>query len=207
MVEKRGENLLIIFTKNPVPGKVKTRLARDIGNQKALEVFLELLANTRMATESTKFEKAVFYAGQIRQKDLWEAHEYQKFLQQGKNIGERMRNAIKLGLMLGYKKVCLIGSDIYGLNRTILERAFSELNQSDLVYGPANDGGYYLVGTKNDHPELFDEIPWSSDQTLSETLVKADSSKLKCSFLPELIDVDSLKDLQQTSLLNSFNEQ
>ncbi|MEM1408692.1 MAG: TIGR04282 family arsenosugar biosynthesis glycosyltransferase, partial [Bacteroidota bacterium] len=154
-------NLLIVFCKNPVLGKVKTRLAKSIGDERALAVYKKLLEHTyRVANECTG-DYAVYYSDYVNKNDLWAEASY-KALQYGGDIGERMSNAISDGLTRGYLSVVLIGADIYELSSEVIDKAFFALKSNDVVLGPAKDGGYYLFGMKKPCPELFQLKKWSS---------------------------------------------
>jgi len=189
------ENLLIIFVKNPVLGKVKTRLAASIGPEKALEVYQLLLDRTQTITEQLPGDKVVYYSDTIEQDDIWKENIYQKKLQQGPDLGAKMQQAFEQGFEQGYKYICLIGSDCYELSDEIIAEAFEKLQTVDLVLGPCLDGGYYLIGLKSLHPEIFTQKEWSTESVLQNTLQDAKRKKLLFALLPTLTDVDEEKDL------------
>jgi len=189
------ENLLIIFVKNPVLGKVKTRLAASIGPEKALEVYQLLLDRTQTITEQLPSDKIVYYSDTIEQDDIWKENIYQKKLQQGPDLGAKMQQAFEQGFEQGYKYICLIGSDCYELSDEIIAEAFEKLQTVDLVLGPCLDGGYYLIGLKSLHPEIFTQKEWSTESVLQNTLQDAKGKKLLFALLPTLTDVDEEKDL------------
>lgn len=196
------KNALIIFVKNPVEGQVKTRLAKTIGNSAAVAVYKQLLQHTFSITENLAVTKFVFYGDFINDNDLWLNNIYQKQLQQGFDLGERMKNAFDAVLNSGYDKAIIIGSDCYELTQQILEEAFDELIISDAVIGPCNDGGYYLLGTKQLIPELFDNIQWSTDEVLPATKKVLQDLQLQFELLPTLNDVDDETSLPEQ--LRSF---
>ncbi len=200
------KEVLLIFAKNVQYGKVKTRLAATIGNQKALSVYRRLVAHTVSITSKLKIDKIVFYSDSIIDKDEWGNNIYQKKLQSGKDLGERMKNAFKSSFTAGYQKVIIIGTDCFELNEGLINMAFERLNDDDIVLGPAKDGGYYLLGMKKFHPSLFENIEWSSEKVLKQTLTSAMRLNLSVFLLPPLSDIDREADLKDYSALFTNNE-
>jgi len=187
--------LLMIFVKKPEAGKVKTRLAATIGNEKALQVYLQLLERTREVTQPLLCHKKVYYTPEIVNDDLFENQYYQKALQQEGDLGKRMQAAFENAFAQGYEKVCIIGSDCYELDTDILKEAFARLNEKDLVIGPATDGGYYLLGMNKMNTFLFRNKDWSTPSVLSDTLDDIKEANLSLTLLPVLTDIDEEKDL------------
>ena len=141
-------NALIIFTRNPQLGKVKTRLAESIGEEKALEIYRALLEHTQSITLNLDCDKFVFYDQNIENNDIWLESVYDKKLQFGVDLGAKMQNAFNQLFELGYKNCIIIGSDIFDFKDFHIQDAFYKLQFSDVVIGPAEDGGYYLLGIK-----------------------------------------------------------
>lgn len=189
-----NKHALLIFAKNPVAGKVKTRLAATIGNEAALVVYHKLLQHTFKSTQDLDLDKFVFYSEFKEEDDLWKKG-FSKELQTGNHLGERMRNAFDLILNKGYQKAVIIGTDCPYIDAEIIEDAFKVLNSSDIVIGPAEDGGYYLIGIKMNHSELFENIQWSTNSVLSATIEKCIELKLSYSLLKLLNDIDDEQDL------------
>ena len=187
--------LLIIFYRNQEIGTVKTRLAATIGNEKALRIYVELCDHTRAITETLHVDKVVFYSNEIRTPDIWPDSAYHKALQHGQDLGERMHNAFARAFGKGYHSVCIIGTDCYELTMSVIEEAFNILRSRDAVIGPAADGGYYLLGLKKLHPELFVKKKWSTSSVLKDTLENFRSAGITYSTLPLLRDVDVEDDL------------
>ncbi len=196
MNQDQDKNLLIIFVKNPVEGFVKSRLAASVGDYPALLIYKELLTKAHKLAISTPFNKAVYYSDFIDEKDIWENDIFQKFLQREEGVGNRMKNAFVDSFLNAFEKVVLTGSDIIGLTPEIIEQAFTDLDKSDVVLGPAKDGGYYLIGLNKHNAELFKDIEWSTEKVLSQTIDKIQSLKLSHSILPELSDLDRIGDFQ-----------
>jgi rSAM/selenodomain-associated transferase 1 len=115
--------------------------------------------------------------------------------QRGRGIGLIMQNALSAMFAEGAEKAVVAGVDIPGLDSEIIRAAFAALDSSDLVIGPAMDGGYYLIGMKSSHPELFQDIRWSTSGVLEETLAAAGRSGLSCRLTGRLYDVDTIEDL------------
>lgn len=189
------KELLIIFTKNPELGKVKSRLAATIGDENALHVYLYLLDYTKGITEPLKLDKAVFYTNTIPENDLWSEVGYQQYLQDGKNLGERMKNAFQKGFENGYASIVIIGSDCAEITSDTITDAFACLQKSDVVVGPSKDGGYYLLGMNQQHPELFENKSWSTPALMEETKATLQALQLTTAYLPLLNDVDEEADL------------
>ncbi len=176
-------------------GKVKTRLAATIGSDAALQVYKNLLIHTHAISKNLSIEKYIYYENYINGHDLWENEIYNKRLQEGDDLGERMSNAFAKIFDDGYHSAIIIGSDCFELTGEIIEEAIGSLGENDLVIGPAADGGYYLLGMKTYHPQLFREKKWSSDSVFNDTHSQAVDAGLSIMKLPLLTDVDHEKDL------------
>ncbi len=189
------ENTLLIFIKNPQLGKVKTRLAATVGNDEALRIYKILLEMTRRAALDLAARRWLFYADFLEKRDGWRATDFSKKLQIGHDLGQRMENAFREAFEKGAKRVVIIGSDCPEISPEILRQAFLFLeNGSEVVVGPAPDGGYYLLGLGSFFPEIFRNIEWSTDTVFSRTLkIAADFGK-KTALLPVLSDVDTEND-------------
>lgn len=191
---------LIIFVRNPVLGKVKTRLAKDIGDEKALEIYKLLLNHTFEITKDLDCHKFIYYADEIASIDVWDSEVFSKRIQFGDDLGARMYNAIRELFEEGFNKVIIIGSDCLELSSAILEEAIIHLNQNDAVIGPAQDGGYYLLALNSLCPELFRNKIWSSKYVYESTI--QDFIRLSKSYhtLPKLNDIDNASDLEKSNL-------
>lgn len=196
------ENLLLIFTRNPELGKCKTRLAASVGDETALAIYIFLLEHTVAVTKDLKVSKEVYYSEAIREGDLWDPSIYQKKIQKGPDLGERMANAFKAGFKAGYKKIAIIGSDLYDLSREDLDEAFEMLQTNNFVLGPASDGGYYLLGMTHFIPEIFKNKNWGTSSVLKDTL--ADLKNKNVYLLETKNDVDVLEDIADVSAFQPF---
>lgn len=187
---------LLIFVRNPIPGKVKTRLAADIGAEKAMGVYTRLLQHTLLVTQNLPVSKFVFYGDGIPETDIWPDALYQKRPQEGVELGERMANALH-EVLHSYQSVVLIGSDIADLDTPTLRQAFEALRFVDVVLGPAEDGGYYLIGCKASQPKLFQNIVWGSRHVFAQTLERLIHLHLDFKLLPYKSDIDTVTDLKR----------
>lgn len=187
---------IIVFVKNPVLGKVKTRLAKTIGDEKALAIYHQLLQITHDAVIGLPFRKFVFYSDFVENEDIWENISFNKDIQRGEDLGERMQHAFDLVLKEPMiERAIIIGSDCPQISPQLITKAFVALETHEVVIGPAQDGGYYLLGMKHVQAHLFQNKTWSSSQLLTETIEELNSLKKTVYFLPLLSDLDEEKDL------------
>ncbi|MDT0295242.1 TIGR04282 family arsenosugar biosynthesis glycosyltransferase [Mesonia ostreae] len=190
-----SKNLLILFTRHPELGKCKTRLAKEIGDQKALEVYRYLLQHTANVTKNVDADKQVWYATKPIENDIWDSKYYTKKAQQGENLGARMSYAFAEGFQENYDKILIVGSDLLEIDTTRIEDAFKKLDTTDFVLGPAEDGGYYLLGMKNFRREIFKNKKWSTPSVLENTLESIGDKTV--TLLETLNDIDEYEDMQK----------
>jgi rSAM/selenodomain-associated transferase 1 len=200
MKDTKQEKALALFLKNQRLGAVKTRLAAAIGNQRALEIYARLVALTLKAAKGVSASLHLFYGDALESTSI--NLQAEQHIQIGSGLGERMNNAFN-ELLNNYKKVVLIGSDLPEISATLIDEAFEKLDSCDLVIGPAEDGGYYLIALKAPQPSLFTSIEFSNAEVYERTLMCADSEKLKVAILKKLRDVDTADDLAHFDFLNS----
>lgn len=184
--------------KYPEPGKVKTRLAEDIGPEKAALICRQVTEQVMKQTipVAGEYDRFVFYDPPERIHDFISWLQNEKFIvQKGGDVGERMEKVIRHLLENGADKAVITGADIPDLNSKIIMQAFELLDQSDVVIGPASDGGYYLIGMKSTLPELFRNIPWSTKDVFAETIKILQHSDKSYGVLPILSDLDTIEDL------------
>ena len=186
---------LIIFIRNPVMGKVKTRLAKTLGDEKAFIIYNQLLVHTHQVTRDLSCDKFLYYSDWVEHNDSWENDRFQKKIQQPGDLGERMSHAFRELFKEGYEKLLIIGSDCMELNERIINNAFETLNNHEVVIGPSSDGGYYLLGMTAFFPELFTNKHWGSSTVLEDTLKDLSTSKKVVGKLVTLNDIDEEKDL------------
>jgi rSAM/selenodomain-associated transferase 1 len=190
-----NKEVVLVFQRNEVLGKVKTRLAAGVGEEQAMEIYRYLLNKTYLALKEITVPVTTYFSEFIPENPIHSAENKQ--VQVGGDLGERMRNAFVAHLESGMEKVVLIGTDCPSLEGTHLVQAFEALEHSELVLGPARDGGYYLIGMKRRADFLFEGITWSSELVLSQTLTLAAEQGLRSSLLPILEDIDSPEDWER----------
>ncbi len=187
-------NALLLFIRNPEPGKVKTRLAAGVGHEKALEVYRFLLEHTRQTAEAVTARRLLFYSETMAENDGWDPLIFEKHLQTGHDLGERMFNAFETAFEAGATHVVIVGSDCPELTSAHLDEAFQLLDAHDAVLGPSADGGYYLLGLKKNAPELFENMTWSVDTVFGETVKRLKNTGKSVALLPVLNDIDTEED-------------
>ena len=177
-------------------------MARTVGPEIALNIYQFLVRHTAEISSEINATKWVFYTEYSAKGDSFDDKKFAKFIQTGDDLGVRMRNAFKDGFSSGYKKIIIIGSDIYDLGKEDLNEAFGQLNQHDYVIGPAEDGGYYLLGMKSMDEEIFAGKPWGTAEVLKETLedLKTEDFKL----LEMRNDVDIYEDIKDVPVFQKF---
>lgn len=192
------KNLLGLTIKYPEKGKVKTRLAKDIGFEAAAAVYKRIaervVSNTRPA--AGEYERIVYYSpcNKRLQFERWFPGE-KLMSQKGGDIGEIMCNALESLFELGAQKAVITGADIPELGKDIIKQAFLELEDADIVIGPAIDGGYYLIGMKSPRLEVFHGISWGTDKVFQETVSVIERLGLSFRTVAALFDVDRWDDL------------
>lgn len=191
------KNAIILFVRHPEKGRVKTRLARDIGDDRALEIYKQLLDHTQAITKELDCDRFVFYADAIVANDIWEGNDYRKRVQAGDTLGERMKNAFSEVFNSGYQKVVIIGSDCPQLSSAAISDAFKTLDTTDVVIGPATDGGYYLLALNYMITAVFENKQWSTDTVLTDTVADLEKLAVTYSLAPVLRDIDTGDDLVQ----------
>ncbi|MEQ8712166.1 MAG: TIGR04282 family arsenosugar biosynthesis glycosyltransferase [Cyclobacteriaceae bacterium] len=191
-------NTLIIFVKNPIPGRVKTRLAKDIGDEKAVWVYRKLLQRTADAIRPLNINKAVWYGDHVNDDDLWNG--LKKYQQPEGDLGHRMKSACERSFEES-TKVCIIGSDCPQLRTEIIEEAFVALNHHDFVIGPAEDGGYYLLGMSSFIPSVFESVEWSTSKVFEQTVARIAAAGASYHTLEKLRDVDDMRDVDALGLI------
>lgn len=196
---------LAIFAKMPVPGQVKTRLLPSLSPEQSADLYRCMLLDTVTRVSTLCFDTFLFYDG--------EEEYFRKIApgariipQQGNDLGSRLENAFSAVSSLGYTACSVIGTDAPDLPLSYVEESFKQMQGgADVVFGPAEDGGYYLVAVKGSYGDLFKEIPWSSADVLQSSLDRARSGGLSATLLPSWYDVDSIEDLYRPGLSDPFN--
>lgn len=193
----KNKNALIIIAKYPETGFVKTRLNGFMPAEKILELYKYLLEQTIHKLRAIPgVDTFIAYAPET-------AEEYFSRFGTGLvrlpayDLGLNMSHSFDVIFRKGYQKAALVGADIPDLSGPVILRAFDLLSYNDIVYGPAKDGGYYLVGMKKLINEVFEEVPWSSDQTLERSLEQANKAGCTVGYTDILSDIDTIKDVEK----------
>jgi rSAM/selenodomain-associated transferase 1 len=197
MLKHKMQDALIVFVRRPELGKVKTRLAADVGIHKALEIYKKLLQHTFETASPLRCDKYTFVT-EDSGTPFWDGFFCEQ--QQGVDLGMRMHHAFDVIFKKGYKKAVIIGSDCLQLTTALIQRAFYQLDKHAIVTGPAYDGGYYLLGMKQLHAGLFQNKPWSTTTVYRDTIQDIKKMGLKHARLPVLPDVDRVADVPEAWL-------
>ncbi len=196
----KKNNALIIMAKYPHKDYVKTRFKGHISDEKRLELYIYLLKNTiQKLREIPGTNTFITYSPQSA-KDYFLQFGLGIFPQHDGDLGYRMFQAINKILNEGYEKSVLVGVDIPEISGSIVLKAFELLSQSDIVFGPARDGGYYLVGLKKPFIEIFQNIKWSTHNTLKQSTEKAADFGYSVALTETLSDIDKIEDLENMGL-------
>jgi hypothetical protein len=204
------QQAVILFTRYPQAGKVKTRLIEELGPLGAAtlhdQLTKEVISKLQPILNPQKagfIQLQVLYCGGTEQEiTQWLGNDIQFARQHGNDLGERMQHAFEQSWQQGTKQVLLIGSDCPAITASIINQGLEHLHSHDLVLGPAVDGGYYLIGlnghlqkNKKNYARLFQNIDWGTERVLAQTLAQAKKSNLSFTLLPELHDIDRPEDL------------
>lgn len=184
------DSRVAVFVRAPELGKVKTRLARSLGEWAALQAYVELVEGTLGALEEGAFDCELWFDGppndHLRR---WRSDRVlPAFKQPETDLGGRMLAAVAAGVKV------VVGSDVPALDAGYVEEALATLARADAVLGPVEDGGYCLIGMNEPHPELFRSIEWSTDTVVEQTLSRAAAAGLNVALLDTLWDVDDYAD-------------
>jgi hypothetical protein len=191
---------LIILQKNEELGKVKTRLAVTVGEEKALEIYRILISYTYQVIQDLPLTTYIFFSNFIPNSVADIPSNFVLRLQEGENLGERMSNAFQLLFKSGYQRILILGTDCAQLESRHITDAIQKLDEKDVVIGPAEDGGYYLLGMKKSTTSLFEGIEWSTSQVFSQTIEKLTRAELSYGIIETLSDVDVEEDWEKVKM-------
>ena len=202
MSDSRSDDAIIVFAKLPIEGKVKTRLARDLGIDFATSFYKVCAEHT--FDEILKLEKSeispFLFCSEESEIDgvrNWSENKFRYFAQQGYNLGERMLNAFNTIFDAGFRNIILVGTDTPEINAELMNEALDHLKNYKCVIGPSDDGGYYLIGLNSSLDNLFDGIEWSTDTVFSNTIAKLEEGNHSYFVMEKMIDIDKKEDLQK----------
>ncbi|PIE63264.1 MAG: hypothetical protein CSA25_01070 [Desulfobacter postgatei] len=197
-------SVVIVFIKSPEKGRVKTRLAKDVGENAAVALYQCFVMDVLDMVRSTSWALRVYYHPETRSRHIrsWLGDKLDFFPQTGTTLGDKMKNALAQTFDAGYERAVLIGSDLPDLPSGIIEIAFNGLKRKDAVLGPSPDGGYYLIGftARGFSPGIFNEIPWGTNRVLDLTLNNFADHRILPLCLPVWRDIDTKEDLQTLGL-------
>ncbi len=199
MTKKTKKNALIIFLKYPQAGKVKTRLAKDVGDNEAARIYSNMALNIiESVVDPKSYNTILFYDPPEKEKEIkdWVGEKEVQFLPQvGNTLGDRISNAFKEVFSSGADKTVIIGTDCLDVTSDIINEALYLLDETEVVLGPAEDGGYYLLGLNKYRPPIFQDIDWSTEHVLEQTVLKIVENGLNYSLLKTLKDIDTVNDI------------
>lgn len=200
-MSRKNDNALIVFLKYPETEKVKTRLGKNIGNRRAVELYREVASFVADSFSGSKnWTTFFFYTPRERKKEVFEwlgDKEAFFFAQETGSLGQRMSRAFEKCFSLGFRNVVIIGTDCVMVTEEDVETAFSLLSggEFEAVLGPATDGGYYLLGLCGRIDAVFQDIQWSTSRVFKETEKRMRENGLHHAVMRELWDIDEEKDI------------
>lgn len=191
-------NALIVVVKNPVPGRVKTRLQSRYTPQQAARLYIAFVKDTLDKVRRLHIDKRIIAFDPPNEEQAVRKvcdNDFEYVPQVQDDLGQRMYQALLQQLQSGAQRVILIGTDIPSLPATYITQAFELLKSKDVVIGPSTDGGYYLVGISRPCPEIFENINWSTFSVLSETTESLRRHNYSLGLVPPWFDVDTPEEL------------
>lgn len=199
---------IILFTRLPIAGETKTRLQKIFSPNECAALHRSFLKDLRVCLKSTELDYFVFYTPKGNYEELrYIFREAKNFkTQHGTDLGEKMYNAISEVLSIGYDSCVLVGSDIPQLNRTDFVEAFEALAHKDIVLGPTLDYGYYLVGMKKPHIEVFKNQVYGEGSVLKNTIESIKLADLSYQLIKPHLDIDEPEDVFNYSQKIKLNE-
>jgi rSAM/selenodomain-associated transferase 1 len=193
------KNCILFFVKDPVKGGVKSRLAAELDETIAVELYGNFILDILTTLSQCEAQRliCVYPESALEKVKKWLGPKDHYLPQEGKDLGERMKNGFIEAFSMQFENVILIGSDIPDLPLSIVKQAFRMFETHDAVVGPAHDGGYYLIGFRNDTfvPEVFDKMKWGGETVLRSTLNRIKKRGCRVHLLPTWHDVDTLADV------------
>jgi rSAM/selenodomain-associated transferase 1 len=200
IVMKNQDTCILCFVKYPEKGQVKLRLTVDLDDDVVVELYRNFVLDVVSILKKLDTQFYLFFSPLNTKKKFreWLGSSYSYVPQEGNDLGERMKNSFFYAFAEGFHRVILVGSDSPDLPGDFLRNAIVELQTHDMVLGPSCDGGYYLIGFRDDTflPSVFDGISWSSSTVYQETMTKIKTAGRSLSLLPAWSDVDIISDLK-----------
>lgn len=190
------ETIVIVFCRAPIPGKVKTRLAAGVGAFAASEIYKATAEYVVWNVRSAGLPVAIFVAENEHAERVQSWLGGEQHSQHGVDLGDRMEHAVREMSRHGYQRFIIVGTDVPFLEAIHIRGAASALSQHDVVFGPAHDGGYYIIGMNGVKTELFREIPWSTPEVLNRSREVCELHQWRTFMLPTVRDLDTVDDLK-----------
>ena len=198
---KQNSASLIIFARHPKNGRVKTRLAKTLGAEKATEFYRLCAEHLFQETEKLPLEikRYIYFDGIENEYSVktWAGADFNYAVQADGSLGRRLENAFSIQFSQGAGKVLIVASDVPDISSSIMVEAFRSLDNHEIVIGPCHDGGYYMIGMKKLHRDIFKGIPWSTSQVYVHTLTNINKLDISLCQLRYLHDIDTEEDLNQ----------
>lgn len=200
---------IVIFVKAPVPGFAKTRFVPALSPERAAALSRALARDTlKTAAQLPSVSVLVAYRAHSSMPDIdWLVEDNSLgqtdvdwFVQEGHDLGGRLKHAVSRAFSRGPRSVLIIGSDLPSLNPPLLDKAFGLMQSSPVILGPAEDGGYYLLGLREPHISIFEDIEWSQPTVLAQTVAKLQLLRIDYQMLPRRMDLDTPDDLLRLRL-------
>lgn len=196
----------MFFVKSPEPGEVKTRLAKESTPEEAAE-FYKVFAKDKLSElkEAVDGDLIAFYTPEAQRKPVeeWLGSDCRLIAQKGTELGRRMENAFREAFFMGYERAIIVGSDIPGLTSEIITTAFASLGPGKACIGPAEDGGYYLIGFHRNAfvPQIFHDIEWGKSDVYQRTVNRLEDIDVEFLELKWLDDMDTYEDVETMAAL------
>jgi uncharacterized protein len=209
-VNNEKKDCILLFIKYPKKGMVKNRLAKDITQENAVNLYKKFVQDIISTILHIKTTLMICYypPTSLEQFKKWLGPQYNYIAQKGDDLGQRMNNCFEEVFTKGYQKAILIGSDSPDIPKKILTNALKQLQNKDIVIGPATDGGYYLIGfnKKTFYPQIFENISWSKKTVYNKTIDIIKKTNYNLNILPLWSDIDTIDDLQEFIKRNKKTE-
>jgi rSAM/selenodomain-associated transferase 1 len=194
----------MVFVRHPSPGRTKTRLAEAIGDDAAVRVYRRMAERVVAGVEALSRPGLLRWgwaapAGEVDTVARWLGPGLAYFGQPEGDLGARLREAFRAAFAAGAERVVVVGTDCVDAGTACLEAAFEALREADAVIGPAEDGGYYLLGLARPVPQVFEDIPWSTSRAGAETVRRLQEAGASVRLLGRLLDVDTVEDLRRVA--------
>ncbi|HAA78362.1 TPA: hypothetical protein DCE37_24960 [Candidatus Latescibacteria bacterium] len=187
---------VIVYLKAPVAGQVKTRLQSRYTPEQAADLYRAFIRDTFATTQKIDADRfSAHYDGQGDVVDDLVPNGWNVVAQAQGDLGSRMLHSLRHAIGSGASRVILIGTDIPSLPAAHLSAALSRLEQADVVLGPTSDGGFYLIGTRVELPDILGEVEWSSPHTFEQTAGAIQTARHTLSLIPPWSDIDTPTDL------------